>query len=117
MHYKTTMVILGILLMCLFIPSTFAADQDQERIYGSELMTQEERAEHRAKMREMKTEEEREAYRMEHHRMMQERAKAQGKTLPDEPLQRGTGKGLNSSGMKSSSGGSGGSSGSGGKGR
>ena len=45
-------------------------------------------------MREMKTEDEREQYRMEHHKMMQERAIAQGTTLPEEPLQRGTGKGL-----------------------
>jgi uncharacterized membrane protein YgcG len=117
MSQKATIIILGILLISLFIPTAFAADQDQERIYGSELMTPQERVEHRIKMQEMKTEQEREKYRMEHHEMMQERAKAQGKTLPDEPLQRGTGKGLNSSSMKNSSGKSGGGSGGGGKSR
>jgi uncharacterized membrane protein len=35
----------------------------------------------------MKTEQERETYRLEHHKQMQERAKAQGKTLPDMPPQ------------------------------
>ena len=36
--------------------------QAQERIYGSQLMTRQERAEHRAKMRGLKTQEERDAY-------------------------------------------------------
>ncbi len=48
-------------------------------------MTPEEMAEHRAKMRSLQTNEEREAYRLEHHQMMQERAREQGVTLPDEP--------------------------------
>lgn len=64
-----------------------------EPIYGSQLMTEQERVEHRNQMRNMKTEAEREAYRMEHHKRMQERAQAQGITLPDEPMQRGKGMG------------------------
>ena len=59
--------------------------QDRERIYGSELMTPQERAEYHNRMRAMKTEQEREAFRQEHHKQMQERARAQGKTLPDTP--------------------------------
>jgi len=59
--------------------------QKSEVVYGSQLMTREERAEYRARMRSLKTGEERQAFRMEHHKKMQERAKAQGKTLPDMP--------------------------------
>jgi len=65
-----------------------------EPIYGYQLMTEQERAEHRAKMQSFQTEQEREAYRQEHHKMMQERAKAQGVTLPDEPMPRGQGRGM-----------------------
>ena len=65
-----------------------------EPIYGYQLMTEQERAEHRTKMRSFQTEQEREAYRMEHHKMMQERARAQGVTLPDEPMPRGQGRGM-----------------------
>ena len=65
--------------------------QKPELIYGSQLMTREERTEYRAKMRSLKTKEEREALRMEHHQNMQERAKAQGKTLPDMPMAKGGG--------------------------
>lgn len=67
--------------------------QVRERIYGSQLMTRQERAEHRAKMRGLKTPEEREAYRLEHHKKMQERAKEKGLTLPEEPPARGGGMG------------------------
>ncbi len=59
--------------------------QDQDRIYGSELMTRQERIEYHNRMRTMKTQQERETFRQEHHLLMQERAKAQGKTLPDMP--------------------------------
>ncbi len=65
--------------------------QKPELIYGSQLMTPQERTEYRAKMRSMKTKEEREAFRMEHHQQMQERAKAKGKTLPGMPPAQGGG--------------------------
>jgi hypothetical protein len=58
--------------------------RDRDQIYGSQLMTEQERIEHRNKMRSMKTQKEREAYQLEHHKLMQERAKAKGVTLPDE---------------------------------
>jgi len=73
-------------------------DNDQDRlrdqeIYGWQLMTPEERAEHRAKMRSLKTRNEREAYRMEYHERMQERAREKGVDLPDMPMPRGKGMG------------------------
>ena len=62
---------------------TMDQTQDQERIYGSQLMTQDERNAYRAKMRAAKTEQEREKIRNEHHKQMMARAKERGVTLPD----------------------------------
>lgn len=73
-------------------------DSQQEQVYGWELMTPEERAEHREKMRSFQTEEEREAYRQEHHKLMQERAEEQGVTLPELPPKKCKGKGLGTPG-------------------
>jgi hypothetical protein len=63
-----------------------AGDQD---IYGWQLMTPAERAEHRAKMRAAKTDAERDKIRKEHHDKMKARAKERGVTLPEEPPTRG----------------------------
>jgi len=84
-----------------------AADKDQDRqqtqdkdqiqdrqIYGSQLMTQQERSEYRAQMRNAKTTQEREQIRKEHHERMKVRAKEKGLTLPDEPPARGMGGGM-----------------------
>jgi hypothetical protein len=61
-------------------------EQEQDKmIYGWQLMTVEERAQHRAKMQSLNTEKERQAYREEHHKLMQARAREQGVTIPDEP--------------------------------
>ena len=65
----------------------------QDPIYGSQLMTQQERNTHRATLRKMKTEQEREAYRLDHHKLMQERAAAKGVTLPAVPPAGGAGPG------------------------
>jgi hypothetical protein len=65
---------------------TKAKTQEQEKIYGSQLMTQKERAEYRAQMRTAKTAEGREQIRIQHHERMKERAKARNVALPDEPL-------------------------------
>lgn len=54
-------------------------------IYGSQLMTPQERAAYREKIRNAKTAEERARIRAEHHKEMQERARQQGKTLPPAP--------------------------------
>jgi hypothetical protein len=70
-------------------------DQLQDRqIYGSQLMTQQERNEYRARMRAAKTVQEREQIRNEHHERMKERAKERGVTLPDTPPPRGMGGGM-----------------------
>ncbi len=68
-------------------------DQTQNQIYGSQLMTQQERSEYRAQMRNAKTAQEREQIRKEHHERMKVRAKEKGLTLPDEPPARGRGMG------------------------
>lgn len=56
-----------------------------QQIYGSQLMTPQERDAHRAKMRAAKTYEEQQRIRAEHHKQMQARAKERGVTLPDAP--------------------------------
>ncbi len=78
-------------VMCLLLPG-FAISAE-EPIYGSQLMTAQERQKHRTKMMNLKTEEERIQYRQEHHKLMQERAKQQGVILPDMPKQSGMGMG------------------------
>ena len=77
-------------------------DQARDRIYGSQLMTKQERAEYNAHMRNKKTQQEREAYRFEHHNKMQERARERGLELSDTPPQMGEGKGkrMNTGGGK-----------------
>ena len=67
--------------------------RDQDQVYGSQLMTQEERNAYRNRMRAVKTEQEREQIRKEHHEQMKVRAKEKGMTLPDEPPARGRGMG------------------------
>ncbi|MDQ9172367.1 hypothetical protein Q8A64_18325 [Oxalobacteraceae bacterium R-40] len=71
-----------------------ASQQDATTpIYGSQLMTAEERSAYREKMREAKTLEEREKIRTEHHETMQARARERGVTLPEVPPARGPGMG------------------------
>lgn len=67
--------------------------QQQEQIYGSQLMTQQERMEYRSSMRSAKTLEERERIRNEHHEKMKVRAQERGVTLPDQPPAGGAGMG------------------------
>ena len=81
-----------ILVSTLLMMFPFSPVLADEPVYGSQLMTEQERQEHRAKMQSMKTEAERDRYRMEHHKKMQERAKERGVTLPDKPQYQGTGK-------------------------
>ena len=59
--------------------------QTQDRIYGSQLMTSQERAAYRNQLRDARTEQERERIRTEHHQAMQERARERGVRLPDMP--------------------------------
>jgi len=69
------------LILLLPMQNSFSEDV----IYGSTLMTAQERIQHRETLRTLKTNEEREQYRIEHHKRMQERAKEKGVSLPDVP--------------------------------
>ena len=71
--------------------ATFAADQEQ--VYGSQLMTQQERLEYRKKYTNANTAQEREQIRTEHHAMIKERARERNMKLPDAPPASGTGMG------------------------
>ncbi len=82
-------VAIGTALLAGIAPATEAG----QPIYGSQLMTQQERLDHRARMRAAASAEEREQIRADHHERMQERARAHGITLPDEPPARGAGMG------------------------
>lgn len=62
--------------------------EGSEQIYGSQMMTAEERAAYHSKMRAAKTDDERERLRDEHHRQMVTRAKERGITLPETPPMR-----------------------------
>lgn len=75
---------------------------DQDQIYGSQLMTEEERTEYRSKMRSAQTAKEREDIRNEHHQEMQDRAREQGVTLPaTPPAHGGMGEGMGGMGTDS----------------
>lgn len=94
----------------LLVAPGFAADppvqtQAQEQVYGSQLMTVQERTEYQARMRAAKSAEAREKIRSEHHEAMQVRAREKGLTLPDEPPARGMGGGMGPGGGMGSGGG------------
>jgi hypothetical protein len=85
-------------IVAAFLPAQAALAQDRDRtqdqtrdqirdrdIYGSQLMTQQERNEYRQRMQQARTAEERERIRVEHHERMKVRAKERGVTLPDQP--------------------------------
>jgi hypothetical protein len=95
--------ILTPIVMTLFIGlfSTLAGAVDsglaapQALVRGSQLMTPQERAAHREKMLAASSMEERAQVRAEEHALMQQRAAAQGLTLPPTPLSRaGMGNGM-----------------------
>lgn len=73
-------------------------NQMPQRIYGGHLMTQQERVEHRAKMRAAKTAAERERIRDEHYQQIRQRAKARGMVLPNRRPGRGRGLGTKNNG-------------------
>ena len=66
--------------------------QTQTQIYGSQLMSDAERAAFQTKMRSLKTTAERDAFRVEHHDQMKARAAEKGVTLPDAPMMNKSGK-------------------------
>ena len=102
---KKKLSIFVVLLCSILLASSFALAatktleqervqaQEQEHIYGSQMMTEQERNEYRARMQSAKTNEEREEIRMEHHEMMKKRADEQGFSIPDSPPPRRGGMG------------------------
>ena len=81
---------LAIMLSGIFVMLPMqGSDAVEETVYGWQLMTEQERNQHRTKMRSLTTEEDREAYRHEHHKMMKQRAIERGVKLPEEPGPRG----------------------------
>ena len=102
MNKSVSALLLGAVVLVAGSSLAVAADQDQQRdqareqtqekvIYGYQLMTQQEREQYQAQMRNAKTAEERERLRKEHHEKMQARAQERGVMLPDMPPQRGMG--------------------------
>jgi hypothetical protein len=67
-------------------PKTPQVPPQGETIFGQHMMTQQEMADHRARMHAAKTPEEREKIRQQHHQQMVERAKQRGISLPEQPL-------------------------------
>ena len=73
--------------------SALAADQApapqstqvQQKVYGRDLMTEQERAEHHARMQAAQSEQERKQLRHENHKRMKERADERGLSMPAEP--------------------------------
>lgn len=96
--FKHTLISASLAAFCAFTSVAWAVDsqqtQDKEVVYGSQLMTQQERIEFRDKLRAAKTQEERDQIRAEHHAKMQARAKEKGVTLPDAPPAGGMGGGM-----------------------
>lgn len=70
-----------------------------ETTYGSQLMTPQERIEHRNALRSRQTDAAREAYRSQQHERMQARAQEQGARLPETPPARGAGANRRAAGM------------------
>lgn len=107
---KMTSIYVSLLVGALLVYGELASAQDlspvqqqvqmeeKEGIYGSHLMTEQERMEYRERLRSADTPQEREQIRQEHRNRMEKRAIDRGVTLPGEPpaLDRGIkrGKGM-----------------------
>lgn len=96
---KNKAVVVGMALGALVALPAFAQDapagaggtpQAAEQVYGWQLMTPQERAAYRSKMRSLKTAQEREQFRLEHQKLMEERARERGVTLQHEPMGSGS---------------------------
>jgi hypothetical protein len=88
MTKNTVKIMLSAIALGLMTSGAIAAD---EPIYGSQMMTNQERMEQRTKMNAAKTAQVREQVRLEHHEQMQLRAKERGVTLLDTPPAQGAG--------------------------
>lgn len=86
---KNTVKVVATIITLGFM--TLSASAANEPVYGSQMMTNQERMEQRTKMNAANTAQEREKVRLEHHDQMQLRAKERGVTLPDTPPAQGAG--------------------------
>ena len=100
MKMRTTMAAAVAAAMMAMTATMFAAEQpagtqarQSEPIYGYRMMNDQERNEYREKMRNARSADERQALRDEHHKLMQERAKERGVTLPERGPRPGMGPG------------------------
>jgi hypothetical protein len=112
MHQRRGWIAAAGLLLGLGVPAAWAGAQELDRdrdldrtgiegagvdeedaIFGRDLMTEDELRTHRDTMRSLRTEEERRAYREAHHARMVERARERGVELPEEPPPVGMGQG------------------------
>ncbi len=75
-------------------PAKPEAPAAEKPVCGRDLMTPDELAAHREKMRSFATQEERAAYRAAHHAKMMERAKERGVELPPQGCPKGGGLGM-----------------------
>lgn len=83
--------VLALSLFTVAVSSSQAQDTADDVIFGRQLMTADELADHRARLQELQTDAERQAYGEEHHKAMQARAEERGMTLPDQPMVKGKG--------------------------
>jgi len=95
MTSRTLLAVAGAAL-CLLSGAAAAAG---ETTYGSQLMTPQERIEHRNALRSRQTDAAREAYRSQQHERMQAPAQEQGARLPETPPARGAGANRRAAGM------------------
>jgi hypothetical protein len=79
--------------LTIVIATNSATAQQDQPIYGSQMMTDQERTQYRDRMRSAESASERERLRRENHERMKSRAKERGVTLPDEPPAQGMGRG------------------------
>lgn len=87
---KSKYLLIGALSGALLLSSGMAMAAE-EQVYGSQLMTTQERAELRTRLQNASSEEERNRIRQEHHERMKIRAKERGVSLPDEMPAKGKG--------------------------
>lgn len=79
------MLMAGTVVGGISMPMLADEKADEEHIFGSELMTEEERNEYRERLREAKTGQERERIRAEHRKRMQECSRERNVPLKDKP--------------------------------
>lgn len=96
--FRSVLIVCLLALLTVFTGPVYASDQAKiqnsaQQVYGSQLMSAEERLQYHQQLRVLQTEQEKEQFRIQHHHKMQERAKALGKTLPEQPREGGYGYG------------------------